>query len=99
MARYTLTRRVLSSLENGANKIIQSYVGHKMRRNIDRKALRRAGWAAFARLIGVGLGAGAGSLLYQLIGGGFTGWGMALVLAVVSFFLMWFAEYERELDL
>lgn len=70
-----------------------------MKHKLNRKAFRRAGWAAFARLIGVGLGAGAGSLLYQLVGGGFSGWGLAGTLAVISFFLMWFAEYERELDL
>lgn len=70
-----------------------------MPRRLDKKAFRRAGWAAFARLIGVGLGAGAGSLIYQLIGGGFKGWGLALVFAIASFILMWFAEYEREVDL
>ena len=46
----------------------------------------------------MGLGAGAGSLIHQLIGGGFSGWGLALAMAVASFALMLFAEYERELD-
>lgn len=69
-----------------------------MRRPLDKRAFRRAGWAAVARLIGVGLGAGAGSLIYQLIGGGFKGWGFAATLAVVSIVLIWFAEYERELE-
>lgn len=70
-------------------------------KRIDRKAFRRAGWAAFARLIGVGLGAGAGSLLYQLVGNATSawGWGLATSMAIISFVLMWFAEYERELDL
>lgn len=71
----------------------------RVMQRLNKKAFRRACWAAIARLIGVGLGAGAGSLIYQLIGGGFTGWGLALTLAIVSFILMWFAEYERELDL
>ena len=44
----------------------------------------------------MGLGAGAGSLLHQLVGGGFTGWGLAAGMAVLSFVLMWVAEYERE---
>lgn len=70
-----------------------------MAHRLNKKAFRRAGWAAFARLIGVGLGAGAGSLIYQLIGGGFKGWGLAAFFATSSFVLMWFAEYERELDL
>ena len=65
---------------------------------VNRKAVRRAFWAAISRLIGVVLGAGAGSLLYQMLGGGFKGWGIALTMAIVSFFLMLFAEYERELD-
>lgn len=65
----------------------------------DRKALRRAFWGSLARLIGTGLAAGAGSLIHQLLGGGFNGWGAAVALAMTSFFLMWFAEYERERDL
>lgn len=60
------------------------------------RAVKRSFWSSLARLIGVGLGAGAGSLLYQLVGGGFNGWGFAAVMAVVSFLLMWFAEYEKE---
>lgn len=70
-----------------------------MPHHFNKKAFRRAGWAAFARLLGVGLGAGAGSLIYQLIGGGIKGWGFAATLAIGSFFLMWFAEYEKELEL
>jgi uncharacterized membrane protein YccC len=56
-------------------------------------------WSSFSRLVGVGLGAGAGSLIYKLIGGGFQGWGVAVLMAGVSFVLMTFAEYEREIDL
>jgi len=67
-------------------------------RKLNRKALRRSAWSSLSRLIGVGLGAGAGSLIHQLIGGGFSGWGLALAMAVASFALMLFAEYERVLD-
>jgi O-antigen/teichoic acid export membrane protein len=67
-------------------------------RPIDKKILRRAYWSATARLIGVGLGAGTGSLLYHLVGNGFQGWGIALILAVVSFALMLVAEYQREIQ-
>ena len=63
---------------------------------VNRKNLKRAFWASLARLIGVGLGAGAGSLIHQLVGGGFNGWGLASVMAIVSFILMLFAEYEKE---
>ena len=60
------------------------------RRNFNRRAFRRAVWTSLARLIGVGFGAGAGSLIYKLIGGGFKGWYIAA--------LMTFAEYEKELE-
>jgi hypothetical protein len=45
------------------------------------------------------LGAGAGSLLYQLIGSASTlSISLASALAVIGFFLIWFAEYEREIQ-
>jgi uncharacterized membrane protein YccC len=67
-----------------------------MKRPINKKALKRGLWASLSRLIGVGLGSGAGSLIHQLVGGGFSGWGLAMTMAVVSFVLMLFAEYEKE---
>jgi hypothetical protein len=69
-----------------------------MAKRFNRRAFKRAIWGSLSRLIGVGLGAGAGSLIYKLIGGGFNGWGMALLMAIASFGLMTFAEYEREID-
>jgi hypothetical protein len=43
------------------------------------------------------LGAGAGSLLYQTIGSSSTlSIGLATLLAIAGFILIWFAEYERE---
>jgi len=65
---------------------------------VNKKILRRSLWGSLSRVIGVGLGAGAGSLIHTLVGGGFNGWGAASLMAITSFFLMWFAEYERELD-
>jgi hypothetical protein len=67
-----------------------------MHRKIDKRILKRSFWASLARLLGVGLGAGAGSLIYQLVGGGFNGWPIAAGLALISFLLMMFAEYEKE---
>jgi uncharacterized membrane protein YgaE (UPF0421/DUF939 family) len=65
--------------------------------NTNRKALRRSFWGALGRLVGVMLGAGAGSLLYQLIGSATSlSIGLAVGLSVISFLLIWFAEYERE---
>lgn len=67
-----------------------------MKRPINKRALKRGLWASLSRLIGVGLGAGAGSLIHQLVGGGFNGWGLALSMAIASFLLMLIAEYEKE---
>ena len=67
-----------------------------MKREFNGRAFRRAIWASVARLISVGIGAGAGSLLYQLVGGGIKGWGLALTLCVLSFLLLMYAEYEKE---
>lgn len=63
---------------------------------MNKRAFKRSFLAAFSRLIGVGLGAGAGSLIHQMVGDGFTGWGIAAGLAAASFGLMLFAEYEKE---
>lgn len=66
------------------------------RPKLDRKALRRSIWSSMSRLIGVGLGAGAGDIIHKLVGGGFNGWSLALMLAGASFVFMLIAEYERE---
>ena len=68
-------------------------------RRPDKKILRRSFWGAFGKLIGVMLGAGAGSLLYQILGGT-SGLSITIasVLAVVGFLLIWFAEYEKEIE-
>jgi uncharacterized membrane protein YgaE (UPF0421/DUF939 family) len=67
-------------------------------RKPDKKAFRRSFYASIGRLVGVGLGAGAGSLIHQLVGDGFNGWGIAVAMALVSFVLIWYAEYEREIE-
>lgn len=62
------------------------------------KAFRRAMWGSIAKLIGVVLGAGAGSLLHQLVGNGFTGYTVAFLMAAVSLLLLCMTEYLRELE-
>jgi uncharacterized membrane protein YccC len=65
----------------------------------DKKALKRSFWGALGRLIGVMMGAGAGSLLYQTLGSASgLSIGLATGLAVVGFLLIWFAEYERDIS-
>jgi hypothetical protein len=67
--------------------------------NMNKKALKRSFWAALGRLIGVIMAAGAGSLLYQTIGSSSDlAIGMACGLSFLAFFLIWFAEYERETE-
>lgn len=62
----------------------------------NKRALKRSFLASIGRLLGVGLGAGAGSLVKDLVGGGAQGWGVAVIMAIVSFLLVWFTEFERE---
>lgn len=69
------------------------------RPELNKRALRRSLLSSTSRLIGVGLGAGAGDLVHKLVGGGFNGWSAAVILAVTSFVLMAIAEYEREKDI
>jgi predicted MFS family arabinose efflux permease len=68
-----------------------------MAHKFDRRAFRKSLWSSISRLIGVSLGAGAGSLLYKLVGHGLQGWSTALLLMLVSVVLMVIAEYEREI--
>lgn len=57
--------------------------------------LKKAFWAALARLISVGLAAGAGSLLYGVIGSNQVKLTVALFLALVSFVVLCYVEYQR----
>lgn len=67
---------------------------------LDKKALRRSFFAAFSRLVGTMMAAGAGSLLYQTVGSSTSlAVGIATMLAAIGFVLIWFFEYEREIDL
>jgi uncharacterized membrane protein YgaE (UPF0421/DUF939 family) len=64
---------------------------------IDNKpAFKRSIYSSVAKLLSVGLGAGAGSIIHQMVGGGFNGWSIAGGLAIISFILMWYAEYQKE---
>jgi len=65
---------------------------------LDKKALRRSFFGSISRVIGVGLGAGAGGLLHQLVGDGLGSYSFAVGLALASFMFMWVAEYEREIE-
>lgn len=68
-------------------------------KSLNGKILKRSFWGALGKLIGVMLGAGAGSLLYQTIGSSSgLSIGMALVISIISFLLIWMAEYEREIE-
>lgn len=60
------------------------------------KSFKIAFWASVARLIGVCLGSGMGSLVYQAVGPGAHSYWIAVLLGLVSIGLLIFSEYERE---
>lgn len=64
----------------------------------DKKAVRRAMWAAFARVLGVILAAGAGPLIKTWVGDGSRSLIIGLTMAFVAWTCIWYAEYEREKD-
>lgn len=64
----------------------------------DKKALKRSFWGSLSRVIGVALGASAGGLLHQIVGDGLGAVGTAVCMALASFALIWFSEYEREVN-
>ena len=67
-----------------------------MKKRINRKAFKKSFWSSMSRLIGVALGAGAGSIIHKAVGDGILGWEIGLTMAAISFGCMLFAEYERE---
>lgn len=69
-------------------------------RKPNKRALRKSVWAAISKLVSVMLAAGAGSLIYHLIGTSSTALSidLAIIFSVAAFFLIWFAEYEKEND-
>lgn len=68
----------------------------KLKRAVDKKALRRSFWGSLSRVIGVGLAFSAGSLIHQLAPDIVSGWTAAITMAATSFMLIWISEYERE---
>ena len=64
---------------------------------MNERARKISFWAALGKTIGTFVSAGAGSFLYQLIGSAkLAAIGIAATMAISGFFLIWFAEYERE---
>lgn len=61
-------------------------------KKINQSALRRSMWGSLSRVIGVGLGVGAGGVIQHMV----TGWAAAIFMGTLSFILIWFAEYEKE---
>lgn len=65
-------------------------------KKINKRALRRSMWGSLSRVISVALGAGAGSMIHRAVGESLSGYSVASLMAISSFALMWFSEYERE---
>lgn len=64
---------------------------------INRSAFKKSLWGGLSRVVGVGLGVGAGSAIKQLTGTALDGWVPAILMAIASLILMIFAEYEKEI--
>lgn len=69
-----------------------------MSKQLDKKALKRSFFASASKLIGVALGASAGTMIQKMVGVNVNGWGLAASFAITSFILIWIAEYGREVD-
>ena len=69
-----------------------------MAHKFDRRAFRKSLWSSISRLIGVTLGAAAGSMMYKLLGTGLQAWSTEFLMLIVSILLMVVAEYEREIE-
>lgn len=63
---------------------------------MNKRAFKRSLLAAVSRLIGTILGAGAGSLMHNMLGDGIAGWTTAVSMASIGFILILLTEYERE---
>lgn len=63
---------------------------------INKKALRKSLWSSLSRVIGITLGVASASIIQRLMGNRLENWHTVLLMAIASFALMWFAEYERE---
>jgi uncharacterized membrane protein YccC len=68
------------------------------RKPINKKAFARAGWSALSRMIGISLGTVAGSVIAHSLGSRLDNalW-LAVVLLVLGFLAMLFAEYEKNI--
>jgi len=62
----------------------------------DKKAFRKAMWASFARVLGVVLAAGAGPTVKSWVGDGRRALVVGLLMALVAWACIFYAEYERE---
>lgn len=78
--------------------VVRPSTKKKKKPRFNKKALKKSIWGSLSRVIGVGLGAGAGGLLHQLVGDGLGSYGFAVGMAAASFAFMLVAEYEREIS-
>ena len=65
-------------------------------KKINKRAFKRSLFGSISRILGVSLGASAGSILYELIGNNLKSYFVASFLALISFILILFSEYNRE---
>ena len=91
-------RNSLLNTDAGKKNTKKKKQAPKTHPKVDKKALKRSLWGSLSRVIGVGLGVGASSIIHQLLGIDLSTWGTAVAMALASFVFIWFAEYEREIN-
>lgn len=63
----------------------------------DKRALKKSVWVSLSKFIGVFMGAGAGSMLHQILGDKMESVAMGFFLAVAGFLLMLYSEYKSRI--
>jgi len=63
---------------------------------INKRAFRKSLWSSLSRVIGITLGVASAGMIQKFLGDKLDNWHTVLFMAIASFALMWFAEYERE---
>lgn len=69
---------------------------HFPKKPINKKAFRRSLWSSLSRVIGITLGVSSAGVIQKFMGDRLENWHTVLLMVVVSFAMMLFAEYERE---
>ena len=68
-------------------------------RQVNKKALKKSFWGAASRVLGIVVSVSGAGLLTKTLGSSASlALGVSVGLLALGFILVWFAEYEREID-